>query len=113
LRNLLFNSEEDFFETKKYAIKTNNTKFNLFPKRSEGYKNILTEKLAFIEENENTPVKNNLENNTQIEIDETDIFIQRLLNEEESLIKLQIQVKFEEEKNHILVREIEKSNKFN
>lgn len=109
---MLFNSEEDFFDTKKYANKTNNTKFNLFPKRSIECKNIFTEKSTFNEYNETTPVKNNKEDNIQMEMDETDIFIQKLLKEEESLIKLQIKVKLEEEKNQILQKEIERSNNF-
>jgi len=104
---LLFNSKDNFFDDRKYSNKTN-TKLYLAPKRSSGRINILSEKPIFDNCNDNTPIKDNKEE-MQMDLDETDIFIQKLLKEEESLIKLQIKIKLEEEKNQILLKEVEKS----
>lgn len=54
----------------------------------------------------------NSSNDSASEVDETDIFIQQLLKEQEKIIKIQIQLKIEEEKNFQIKKEIEKSNPY-
>lgn len=111
LSNMHFNTNVNFLETKKYANKTNQTKFNVNIKNGSKCLDFFTEKPIINDCNDNTPVKNNKEEEHN-ELDETDVFIQKLLKEEEGLIKLQIKVKLEEEKKNILIKEIDKSNIF-
>ena len=107
LGTYLFNSEEENIENKR----NNKTNFTKFPIKSNNTM-FFNENFSNSVHNENTQFNENKETPNE-EFDETDVFIQNLLKQEESLIKLQIKLKLEEVKNSQLIKELEKSKKYN
>jgi len=107
----LLNLEKNFLGDNVLNKATNNKFNNHFNKNSIN-KNPIFANGNLVENlyDDNTPIKPNKEQNKITEIDETDIFIKDLLKEQENLIKLEIKINVEEEKNLKSNKEIEKSN---